>query len=64
MRGLAAMAITRRWSAGRPRPATPDSTGEVPVSPSINTPHSGGDECVRSYVRMTIAWPLAPSLTR
>jgi len=68
MRGLAAMAIEGDgddWSAGRPRPATLDWTGDVPVSPSINKVHStGADECVRPYVSMTIAWPLAPSLLR
>jgi len=41
MRGQAAMAIIGRWSAGRPRPATSDWTGEAPVSPSINSAGGG-----------------------
>ena len=64
MRGLAAMAIEGDgddWSAGRPRPATLDWTGDVPVSPSINKVHStGADECVRPYVSMATVSP-APS---
>jgi hypothetical protein len=58
MRGKAAMAISRRWSAGRPRPATSDWTGEAPVSPSINKVHwTRADECVRPYVSMTTVSP-------